>query len=532
MIKEDFFLQGNWIMSERIRAFDWSKNPLGPLDTWPICLKLYVSQILSHQFPMLLLWGPEFIQIHNDPFLFSRDIHEDPPVLGSKSAEFFKETWHLVRPMLEEVYHKGKSFYNEDQGFPDNRHKKLNLAYYTYSYSPLMNEYGEIQGIMVTSIETTDKVESFRKLEESEQIARLALESAEMGSYEYNYLTDKVISSESHSKILGVNGVEKIDEYRTLYYEDDLKIRDQAKRDAIKTGKLNYTARIKVKDEIRWIHALGNVLYDSDKVPVKLIGVIQDITEKKLFEEKILLANKKLQIANKEQKELQKQKDQFLQIASHELRTPLTAIKGFAQLVQEVLAENGHERESKMLEKLNYRIDHLHALVENLFDISKINSGKLDLNLQVVELTSILRVLAEDLRFTPIKHTLIEEYNFSAKVNVDRERIAQVVTNLLSNAVKYSPEGKEIRIRTRKLDDFIAVDIMDQGIGIEKDELEFIFDQFYRSKNLENSGIGGLGLGLFLSAQIVQRKGGKIWVESEVGKGSVFTFTLPIYKEA
>jgi PAS domain S-box-containing protein len=434
--------------------------------------------------------------------------------------------------MLESVYKDGKSYHNEDQGFPVYRMGDKKFAYYTYSYSPLRDDNGNIGGVMVTSIETTSKIESFRKLEESEQIARLALESAEMGSFEYDLISGIVTASESHSRILGVNRTQDSLDYRKIYVQEDLRIRDQAHKNALKTGKLDYIARFNVHGKIRWIQALGKVIYDKENVPIKMIGVVQDITEKKLIHEKLLQANKKLQQSNKEQKILQKQKDQFLQIASHELRTPVTAIKGFAQLVKEILEEKGHIKESRMVEKLNLRIDHLHSLLENLFDVSKINSGKMDFKDQVEDLSVILKEIVDNLRFTPLKHTITEEYSFTALVNVDKDRISQVINNLLSNAIKYSPEGKEIKIRTRKLEQFIAVDIEDQGMGIDPDEVQQIFEQFYRSKNIEDSGIRGLGLGLFLSSQIIHRTGGEIWVESELGKGSTFTFTLPIYEQS
>lgn len=530
MLNEDFKGLGNSIMADRIRSFDWSKNPLGHYSQWPISLKLYVSQILSHKFDQLILWGPDFIQIHNDAFLKSRDMVEDPPILGTKSAEFFKKTWYLVKDKLLAVFEKGESFYNEDQGFPDLRKGHSGMAYYTYSYSPLLSEQGKIEGVLVTSIETTGKVESYRKLEEAEQLQRLSLEAAEMGSFQAMPETGQVVRSKEYLRILGVDEDLPTSEYWKLYVEDDLKIREEALKELEKTGKLNYIARFKIRDEIRFIHVMGKTIYDSQNKAQKLIGVIQDITEKSLAEEKVIQANKNLQLANKKQKELQKQKDQFLQVASHELRTPITAIKGFAQLVEEILSENGHEKEAKLLERLNQRIDHIHLLLETLFDVSKINAGKLDFKEEVFELTQIIRDIVEDLRYSSNQHTLKEEYDFKAEVKFDKFRITQVLVNLLSNALKYSPEGEEIQIRTRKLDSSIAVDIMDQGIGIPQEDLPHIFDQYFRASNLDDYGIRGLGLGLFLSAEIIRKSGGEIWAESEVGKGSTFTITLPLFE--
>jgi|GEM_PF-1549463 len=530
MDNQDFIL-GDSIMAGRIRKMDWSKNPLGPIYTWPNSLKLYISQILFHQFPMLILWGKEYIQLHNDAFLFSQGSDPDlVPALGKSSPEYYDKTWHLVQPMLDAVLYEGKTFFNEDQGFPDPRRPGIKIAYYTYSYSPLRDDHGNIGGIMVTSIETTGKIESFHKLEESELRARLAIEAAEMGSYELDLETNKIKSSESFSRILGVSLFTDQNQVRDRYFQEDLKLRDDAFQEMYKTKKLDFVARFMVHSEMRWIQILGKLIDGPNKKPGKLIGVIQDITEKKLSEQRLIQANKNLQEAIKEQKDAQNQKDQFLQIASHELRTPLTAIKGYSQLAEEILQEAGLVKEAKMLEKMNVRIDHLHALVENLFDVSKINVGKFDFRDNPLDLVELLKFIVEDLRFTPLNQTIQEDYTYSAMVNADRDRVSQVITNLLANAIKYSPKGKEITVRTRPIKNFIAVDIIDQGIGISEEEITKIFDQFYRSKNMAESMARGLGLGLYLSAQIIKRKGGEIWAESSPGKGSTFTFTLPIHQ--
>lgn len=501
MEENNFEGLGNSITANRIRNYNWSLNPLGPVSEWPLSLKLYVSQIMRHQFPTLIIWGPEYIQIHNDAFLWSRDPMEEPPILGTKCPEYFEGTWKLVGSLIESVYKNGDSYFQEEMGFPDSRKDKIGkTAYYTYSYSPLKDEFGEIGGIMITSIETTSSVQAFKNLEEAEEIQRLALESADMGLFSNNLETGEVIPSDSHSRILGVPPILSNQDYRSLYVEEDLKIRDAAFVEAMKTGKLDFTARFIIQGKLRWIQALGKILYNNQNKPQKLIGVIHDITDKKIAEEKVLEANKSLQIAYEKQKELQKQKDQFLQIASHELRTPITTIKGFSQLLEETLMENGYTSESSLLARLNQRINHIHRLLESLFDFSKINAGKLEFVNEVFEITDVLREIVDDIRFTSTQHIMIEDYSFEAEVNFDRFRVSQVVTNLLSNAVKFSPLGSSIKISSRKMNDSVAVDVIDQGIGIPKEELNIIFEQYYRSSNLENSGIRGLGLGLFLSA--------------------------------
>lgn len=260
-----------------------------------------------------------------------------------------------------------------------------------------------------------------------------------------------------------------------------------------------------------------------------MVGTIFDITREKNAELELLESKSHLEKELLEKLALQKQKDEFLQVASHELKTPLTAIRGYAQLVEEILLEKKLDSESKMLGKLNLKIDHLNSLVQNLFDVTQLNIGKLDFVENIFELTELLRFLTDDFRYIRSNNYIREDYSFKGLVKADRERISQVITNLISNAIKYSTPRSEIFIQTRKVENQIAVDIIDKGIGIAPIESSRIFEQFYRSPNALSPKYSGLGLGLYISSQIIERQGGKIEVKSTLGKGSTFTFSLPIY---
>ncbi|MET3113754.1 PAS domain S-box-containing protein [Pedobacter sp. CG_S7] len=230
-----------------------------------------------------------------------------------------------------------------------------------------------------------------------------------------------------------------------------------------------------------------------------------------------------------EHKELQDQKDNFIGIASHELKTPVTSLKGYAQVLERILKKKGHEAEADMMRKMDTQLNRLTSLIGDLLDVTKINSGKLQFNDRIFELQPMLSELVQDLQFTTEKHTLIENFKPTGKTYADKEQIEQVIINLLTNAIKYSPDANKIIIHMEQVNDEIIVGIEDFGIGISAEEKARVFEQFYRVSGKMQHTFSGLGLGLYISAEIIKRVGGRIWVESKESQGSCFYFSLPVY---
>ncbi|MET0637405.1 MAG: PAS domain S-box protein [Chitinophagaceae bacterium] len=259
--------------------------------------------------------------------------------------------------------------------------------------------------------------------------------------------------------------------------------------------------------EVHWCTASGQPQFDTNGAFIGYIGACVDITE---------------------QKSLQQQKDDFIGIASHELKTPVTSIKGYAQLLEQLLVDKGDLKEAGMMQRMNKQIDRLTNLIGDLLDVTKINAGKLQFNESVFDFNPMVRELVEELQRTTLKHLLVEIYEETGYVYADKERIGQVITNLISNAIKYSPGSEKIIIRTYQDGVNVVMSVQDFGIGIARDKQAHVFEQFYRvSGNMQHS-FPGLGLGLYISSEIVQREMGSIWVKSEEGKGSTFSFQLPI----
>ncbi len=254
-------------------------------------------------------------------------------------------------------------------------------------------------------------------------------------------------------------------------------------------------------------------------------------------------ARTELQQSYEKLQELDKLKSQFLSIASHELKTPITAMSGFVQIaVRRIKRRMGAGRpdetdwkkeEETLLEQLEVvqrQTGKLARLVDELLDVSRIESGRLELRLGDVDLPELLAEVMRRHQLMATKHELRLHYEPELKLAVhgDRDHLEQVMNNLIGNAMKYSPEGGPIDVTVRRSDEQgVEFSVSDHGIGIRAAELERVFGLFYRSPDRSARDVGGMGLGLYITKEIVDRHDGRIWADSEVGKGTTFHVVLP-----
>lgn len=220
-------------------------------------------------------------------------------------------------------------------------------------------------------------------------------------------------------------------------------------------------------------------------------------------------------------------RDDFISVASHELKTPVTSVKIYTQTLQKLAKKSKDVLSENSLEKMNRQIDKLTDLIYNLLDISKIQTGRMEYTMKkfffddmVIETVEMMQQM--------YTHKLIVKGTTKAEIYGDEERLNQVLSNLINNAVKYSPASDKIIISLSKKRKEIKVSIHDFGIGMNNAYLEKIFDRFYRITEQHDRTFPGLGIGLYISKEIIDRHEGKLWVESKEGKGSVFHFTIPI----
>jgi PAS domain S-box-containing protein len=225
-----------------------------------------------------------------------------------------------------------------------------------------------------------------------------------------------------------------------------------------------------------------------------------------------------------EVKELNNKKDEFIALASHELKTPLTSMSGFLQVLQRTAPDGMNMR---FLDKAMLQLEKLNMLINDLLDISKVQAGKLQFYFEPLNLAALIEDICETFVQSVPGYEIISELDENLMVRGDKIRLEQVITNLINNAVKYAPESKKIEVTAANKAGKAIVAIKDHGMGIRKEDQAHIFTQFYRVKDHEKH-VSGLGLGLYITRKIVERHGGDIWVESELGNGATFIFTIPV----
>ena len=259
--------------------------------------------------------------------------------------------------------------------------------------------------------------------------------------------------------------------------------------------------------------AVLNMMEDMEETNRELIGTQEEL-EKSL----------------KELKEMDVKKDQFISIAAHELKTPLTSIHGFSQLLQNRKVANNFTKRSKYLKIMDHETKRLSKLVSDILDLSRIDLGTVKFSLEKVNLKELMDTVRREMNVQIKEKGLDSEYIIDRElpgIVTDREKLTETLLNLINNAVKYTPKGK-ITVSALKEGDGIHFIVKDTGIGIAKENHKKIFDRFYQVDSSYSRKAGGTGLGLALCSEFIGFLGGRIWVKSELGKGSEFHFTLPL----
>lgn len=230
-----------------------------------------------------------------------------------------------------------------------------------------------------------------------------------------------------------------------------------------------------------------------------------------------------------ERKQDEIRKNDFIAMVSHELKTPLTSLTAIVQLLNAKLRDNGDGFVSTALHKANIQVKKMTGMVNGFLDVSRLQSGKLVIYKEAVVLDTLIGDIMEEFRLIAPDYTFQFLTTHSITVRADKDKIASVITNLISNAVKYSPKEEPVIITCQIVHDGVQVSVSDKGIGIKPSDKEMLFNRYYRVENEQTQRISGFGIGLYLSSEIIKQHQGEIWVESEFGKGSTFSFILPLH---
>lgn len=356
-----------------------------------------------------------------------------------------------------------------------------------------------------------------RRLKEQQQasLERLSLhiENTPLGFIEWNDQGLAISWSKRAEEILGWTGkdfIESPENWFNQAYEEDAswvsKIIHQLISGEVDRNKIQH--RNVTKDgRIIWCEWFNSVLKDKNGKVKTIMSLVQDITE---------------------QKQLERQKDDFLSMASHELKTPVTTIKAYGQIAESMLEENGDEATLSVIKRMGAQINKLTALIGNLLDFTRIQIGKLLYNNTFFDFNELVKEVSIDMQKTSYTHEIKYEAGTGVQVFGDKDKLAQVMNNLISNAIKYSPAADRVVISTEPKKNGIELYVQDFGIGISAENHQNIFQQFYRVTGDAPSTFPGLGIGLFICSEIIARHRGRIWVDSVPGKGSVFHTWLPL----
>ncbi|HVZ66731.1 MAG TPA: PAS domain S-box protein [Patescibacteria group bacterium] len=363
--------------------------------------------------------------------------------------------------------------------------------------------------------EIANRIKIENDLRSSERKLRTILETVDDGITVFDENAKVVYANTSISKASGYETVggmlKKPIKWKNIFkvFGEDgqpISVRELPGRKAIyakrKVEKVIKSVNKKTGEE-KWAIVKGSPIMDELGNVTGSVSVTHDITQRQ---------------------ELERRKDDFIGIASHELKTPITSIKGFVHLLKK--DHKGYDKSYSFLDRIDKQLDKLTELIEDLLDISKIQSGKIEYRLEEFDIGELVKEVVSDLRSVE-KHRIILRNGVRKKIIGDRERISQVLINLINNAAKYSPNSDKVEVILNDLDGSVRVDVKDYGIGISKDEMDKIFERFYRVKDIKGKTFPGLGIGLYLSREIVMRHHGKLWVDSKKGEGSTFHFKLP-----
>ncbi len=273
----------------------------------------------------------------------------------------------------------------------------------------------------------------------------------------------------------------------------------------------------------------------------RVTAIIRDISERKEAERRlqtvqetytreVSIKNQELELRNREIERANRLKSEFLASMSHELRTPLHTIIGFSELLREEVQGSLNEKQQRFIGHIHKDSLHLLDLINDILDLSKIEAGRLELRLESFHAGSAIEEVVSTIRpqASAKSHRLETRVDIPVAINADRVRFKQILYNLLSNATKFTPENGHIQVHGSVREGMVEISVSDTGFGIPPQEHAFIFDKFYQVGETTKGVREGTGLGLAITKRLIEQHGGRIWLESEPGKGSCFTFSIPL----
>jgi PAS domain S-box-containing protein len=457
---------------------------------------------------------------------------------SDKFADFFNKTWlTFTGRTIEQEKHEGwleivhpedvqkcvemykQSFREKKAFYTEYRLKRYDGKYRWIADDsvPRYDENGQFAGFISACMDIDDQKSYREQILESELMLKTISNASPVGLWMTDTMAQCTFVNDTwiqwtgipFEKQLGTGWLDRVLE------EDKLVAPAKFWECLLKREK--YTAEFRIirsDGEMRWCLTEGSPYYDSNGDFNGYAGSVTDITDMKKIEER---------------------KDDFIKMASHELKTPLTSITGYVQLLLNIHNEINSERFQQLqptvkssLGTIAKQVSKLTRLVTELLDLTRIETGKLELYKTSFNLGELLEEALQDVSHTSTRHSFILKNEYKGNLFADKDRISQVLVNLLTNAIKYSPHADKVEIFADGNDKEVNIKVKDYGIGIEEKDQQNIFHRFYRVEGKSELTFPGFGIGLFIVHEIVERHNGKIFVESRKNEGSVFSIILPI----
>jgi signal transduction histidine kinase len=561
------FLSGGGEMGQRIREFNWSGTPLGPIDQWPQSLRTSLRIMLTSRQPIWIGWGKQLITLYNDPYLAIIG-GKHPRALGEPTATVWREVWPSIGPMLKHVMEQNEGTYVESQLLIMERNGYPEETYYTFSYTPIPGDSGGTAGMICFNTDDTERIISERQLQtltrlgkrlaeprSDDDIVQKTIVTLKENPYDFPFA---IFYAQSGDRVrLAGTTIQKETAARlpAEIMVDGTHISPFPLQAAMDTRKpqlmSNLSDKIGAMPSGAWEIAPDKALIlpiatSAAREPYGFL--IVGINPYRLLDEKYigfhsLIADQMatsfagIHALEEERErsealaEIDRSKTIFFSNISHEFRTPLTLLLG---PIEDVL----NNPDSIGIDKYRMGIAHRNALrmqklVNTLLEFSRIEAGRIEGRFTPVDICAFTRELASSFR-SAIEKAGMQLYtpcdNFSAEVYLDVDMWEMIILNLVSNAFKYTSEG-HIEVAVRQKGREVHVSVTDTGMGIPEDQLEKVFNRFHRVDNVQGRSQEGTGIGLAMVKELVRLHKGYITVSSRLGEGSAFTVSLPVGKE-
>lgn len=559
----DSVFAGGGETGARMRAMDWSKTDLGPVEQWPLSLRAGVRIVLGAGNPMLISWGPNYTMLYNDAYGVVVGT-KHPGALGQSCRDVLAEAWDYIGPRFDTVYKEGQCISTlSHQMFTFNRKHYLEECYFAFSYSPVPDDDGRVGGVLTNALDMTDRVIDDRRIQ---VLGDLASRTAEARHEEEVWR----VSAATLGEHLSSAPFALLYEYRPAERLARLVGMSAATDDALHpevvdcNGESPWRFHAALTKDCLVValgeHASGLSIpgwptppVEATVLPIRLrdrseaVGFVvlcihpgrefDDAYRKfvRRIAEQIAIGLASARAYEQERKraealaEIDRAKTAFFSNVSHEFRTPLALMLGpLEDMLPEAREKLSPERHEQLV-TVRRNAFRLLKLVNTLLDFARIEAGRVQAVYEATDLAGITAEIASVFRSAMEKAGLqfsVECESLAEPVYVDRDMWEKVVSNLLSNAFKFTFEGG-VAISMKGMDGVVELWVSDTGVGIPHDQLERVFERFHRIEGTQARTFEGTGIGLALVHELVKLHGGSVRVESTLGQGSTFKVTIP-----